>query len=92
MFSLIRGIIIIFILLTIVYAVLAFKSRMKERARLEAEYDQQSELKKSTMEKEVFIAAGMKRYRRSFKPKLILGVYIIPGAILSFLLFLAQYG
>ncbi len=92
MFALIRGIIIIFIMLTIVYAVLAFKSRMKERVRLESEYDQQSELKKSTMEKEVFIAAGMKRYRRSFKPKLILGVYIIPGAILSFLLFLAQYG
>ena len=92
MFPLIRAIVIVFLLLTIIYAVLAFKSRMKERVRLESEYGRQSELEKSTMKKEVFIAAGMQRYGRSFKPKLILGVYVIPGAILSFLLYLAQYG
>ena len=92
MFPLIRAIVIVFILLTIVYAVMAFKSRMKERVRLESEYNLQSELEKSTMKKAVFIAAGMQRYGRSFKPKLILGVYVIPGAILSFLLYLAQYG
>ena len=92
MFPLIRAIVIVFILLTIVYAVLAFKSRMKERARLNSEYERQSELEKATMEKDDFIAAGMKRYGRSLKSKLVLGVYVIPGVILTFLLFLAQYG
>ena len=43
-------------------------------------------------EKDVFIARGMKRYARSYKPKLILGVYIIPGAVMMLLMYLAQYG
>ena len=34
----------------------------------------------------------MKAYDRSLKPKLILGVYIIPGAIAALLIWLAQYG
>ena len=91
MFPLIRNIVIIFLLLTIVYAVLSFVSRMKERARLAADYELQSDLKKTTIEKDIFIAAGMKKYGRSYKPKLILGVYVIPGAIMSFLVYLAQY-
>ena len=40
----------------------------------------------------IFIARGMKRYARSYKPKLILGVYIIPGAVMGLLMYLAQYG
>lgn len=91
MFPLIRNIVIIFLLLTIVYAVLSFTARWRERSRLSAEYELQSELKKTTMEKDVFIATGMKRYGRSYKPKLILGVYVVPGAILGLLVYLAQY-
>jgi len=91
MFSLIRNIVIIFLLLTIIYAVLSFTARWRERSRLASEYEVQSELKKTTMEKDVFIAAGMKRYGRSYKPKLILGVYVVPGAIMALLVYLAQY-
>jgi len=44
-----------------------------------------------TEDKDVFIARGMKRYGRSYKPKLILGVYVIPGLVMGFLIYLAQY-
>jgi len=91
MFGLLRNIVIVFLLLTIVYAVLSFTASWRERSRLGSEYELQSELKKTTLEKDVFIAQGMKRYGRSYKPKLILGVYIVPGAIIGFLVYLAQY-
>ena len=92
MFALIRNIIIIFLLLSIAYAILSFTARIKHRVNLEAEYKTQSELRQMSEEKDVFIARGMKRYARSYKPKLILGVYIIPGAVMGLLMYLAQFG
>lgn len=91
MFGIIRNIVIIFILLSVAYAILSFTARVKQRAQLEAEYKSQSELRQMTEEKDVFVARGMKRYGRSYKPKLILGVYVIPGLIMGFLIYLAQY-
>jgi len=92
MFPLIRNIIIIFLILTVAYAILSFTARVKQRVNLEAEYKSQSDIKKQTEDKEVFIARGMKKYARSYKPKLILGVYIIPGLAMGLLMYLAQYG
>ena len=92
MFPLIRNIAIIFLLLSIAYAILSFTARIKHRVNLEAEYKTQSELRQMSEEKDVFIARGMKRYARSYKPKLILGVYIIPGAVMALLMYLAQFG
>lgn len=91
MFVLVRNFIIIFLLLSIAYAILSFTARVKQRAQLEAEYKTQSDLRQQSEEKDVFIARGMKRYGRSYKPKLILGVYVIPGLIIGFLIYLAQY-
>jgi len=91
MFVLIRNIVIIFLILSVAYAILSFTARVKQRVQLESEYKSQSELRQITEEKEVFVARGMKRYGRSYKPKLILGVYIIPGLIMGFLVYLAQY-
>lgn len=91
MFILVRNIIIIFLLLSIAYAILSFTARVKQRVQLEAEYKTQSDIKQITEDKETFVARGMKKYGRSYKPKLILGVYIIPGLIMGFLVYLAQY-
>ncbi len=92
MFGIVLKIIIIFLVLTVAYAVLNFTTRIKQRVNLEAEYKTQSELRQMSEEKDVFVARGMKRYARSYKPKLILGVYIIPGLIIGFLIYLAQFG
>lgn len=91
MFILVRNIVIIFLLLSVAYAILSFTARVKQRVQLEAEYKTQSEIKQITEDKETFVARGMKKYGRSYKPKLILGVYIIPGLIMGFLVYLAQY-
>lgn len=91
MFPIIRNIIIIFLLLSVAYAILSFTARVKQRVNLESEYKTQSELRQMSEEKDVFIARGMKKYARSYKPKLILGVYVIPGLIMGFLIYLAQY-
>ena len=92
MFAIVRNIVIVFLLLSIAYAILSFTARVKQRVQLEAEYKTQSDLRQQSEEKEIFVARGMKRYGRSYKPKLILGVYIIPGLIIGFLIYLAQYG
>ena len=91
MFILVRNIIIIFLLLSAAYAILSFTARVKHRIQLEADYKTQSELRQQSEEKDIFVARGMKRYGRSYKPKLILGVYIIPGAIMALLIYLGQY-
>lgn len=91
MFPIVRNIVIIFLLLSVAYAILSFTARIKQRVNLEAEYKTQSELRQMSEEKDVFIARGMKKYARSYKPKLILGVYVIPGLIMGFLIYLAQY-
>ena len=92
MFILVRNIVIIFLLLSVAYAILSFTARVKQRAQLESEYKTQSELRQQSEDKEVFIARGMKRYGRSYKPKLILGVYVIPGLVIGLLIYLAQFG
>lgn len=91
MFALVRNFIIIFLLLSVAYAILSFTARLKHRSRLESEYKTQSDLRQMSEEKDVFIARGMKKYARSYKPKLILGVYVLPGLIMGFLIYLAQY-
>ena len=91
MIGLVRNIIIIFLVLTVAYAILSFTARVKHRSLLESEYKTQSDLRQMTEDKEVFVARGMKKYARSYKPKLILGVYIIPGFVMGLLMYLALY-
>jgi len=91
MFGIIRNIVIVILILSIIYAVLNFTSRAKQRSLLKAEYKTQSEIKQITEEQDEFIARGMKRYERGLKPKLLVGVFLIPGLIAGFLIYLAQY-
>ena len=92
MIGLIARIVVVFLVLTVAYVVLAAWSRFKHRRALGDDYETQIRLAKQVEAKEVFIARGMKAYDRSLKPKLILGVYIIPGALAALLIWLAQYG
>jgi hypothetical protein len=92
MIGLIRGIVIIFLILTLVYIILSQWSRWRERARLRDAYRAQSELFRKSEDEDVFVARGMALYHRSLRPKLFLFVYAIPGAIGTLLVWLAQYG
>jgi len=82
-----RNIVFIFLFLTLVYVVLSFNSRLKQVAKLKTEY----EIADPKESEEDFIASGMKKYYRSYRPKLIIAVYLVPLAIMSLLIYLAQY-
>lgn len=87
MFGLIRNLVIILVLLTAVYAVLSFLSRRRARDRIAGEYTQSE----TDMPKEDFIDTGLRKYQRSYRPKLIIGVYLIPLMVASLLIYLANY-
>jgi len=92
MIPLIRGIVIIFLILTVIYVILSQFSRWREAARLRSEYTAQTDAFRQSEAEDVFVARGMARYHRSLRPKLFLFVYAIPGAIGTLLVWLAQYG
>ncbi len=82
----IRNIVIIFVLLSIIYVILSLVSRFKQRAKLRIEYD----VAKPAGNKDEFVAKGMQKYQRGIRPKLFLGVYVVPLIIMVGLLYLAN--
>lgn len=82
-----RNIILIIMILTIIYAVLSFKARRQHRDKLAGDYE--SSDKSET--KDIFIDKGLRSYQRSYRPKLILMVYLIPIMIIGLLIYLANY-
>jgi hypothetical protein len=90
MIPLIRNIVVIFVLLSIAYAVLSIKARWVQRAKLDAEYTAPDTSKDIAVSKDEYIASGMKKYGKSYRPKLIFGVYLVPIAIIAVLIYLAN--
>jgi len=84
----IRNLVIIFLLLTLAYAVLSATSNFRQRQKLKSEYHGEAEIES----KDDFVERGLRDYNRSVRPKMLLGVYIIPFIILVTLIWLAQYG
>ncbi len=83
----VRNIVLILFVLTIIYVTLSTVSRMRQRQKLKISY----EADHAETPKEEFIAKGMKKYERSLKPKLFIGVYLFPLAVILILGYLAQY-
>lgn len=83
----VRNIVLILFVLTIIYVTLSTVSRMRQRQKLKISY----EADHAEIPKEEFIAKGMKKYERSLKPKLFIGVYLFPLAVILILGYLAQY-
>lgn len=87
----VRNIIIIFLVLSLIYAVLSFTGRMKHRARLKSEYKSDTSKISSGDSHDIYVEKGMKAYHRSYRPKLIIGVYLVPLFVMGVLMYLAQY-
>ena len=81
----IRNLVLVFFVLSVVYVALTFISRLRQRDRLKAEFNESD----PNLPKEEFMEQGMARYNRSLRAKLILGVYLIPLAAFGLLVFLA---
>lgn len=75
------------VVLTVIYAIVSVWSRSVRRERLEEEWDRDQ----PTPDRDAFIDAGLKDYDRSFRRKLILGVYVVPMVLVVFLIYAVNY-
>ena len=80
-----RILVLLFVALTIAYVALWFKAQRRQRTKLKAQYEQDS----SQVSEKEFMAAEMERFNRGLKPKMLLGVYMLPFALTLFLLYLS---
>jgi len=83
----IRNIILIILILTIIYAVLSFKARRQARDKLIGDYAASDK----TESKDEFLSKGLRHYQRSYRPKLVLLVYLIPLGVIGLLIYLANH-
>jgi len=72
-----------FLVLTVVYWVVALYSRSVRREKLEKHWDTEI----GTGDRDAYIRQGMEDYRGSLRRKLIWGVYIVPMVVLVVLLY-----
>ncbi len=79
--------VVIFALLTAVYIGLGWYMRWLRRQELEAEFT----ANQPTEDKREYVARGLKRYDRSLRPKLLIGVYALPVLFIVVLLSLANW-
>ena len=84
----IRNIVIIFAILSAVYAVLTVTANIRQRQKLRSDYHDNADIET----KSDYIERGLREYNRSIKPKMLLSVYLIPFIVLVTLIWLAQYG
>lgn len=82
----IRNIVLLLVVLTVTYLVLSASKRRKRRAELQDEYDASD----TQQDKSAFIAKGMQEYQKSYRPKLILSVFLVPLMVFILLIYLAN--
>ena len=85
--AVIRLFIIVFIGLSIIYISLSFYSRAKRRAKLKAEWDEGG----ISMSRDAYVRHGLEEYDGSLRRKLILGVYIVPMALVALIIYLVNF-
>ena len=87
MFGAIRLFLILLVLQTIAYFALSLYSRSVRRRKLESWCDD----KGKSGDKEAFVTRGLHVYDKSFRRKLILGVYIVPWMAILALIYSVNY-
>ena len=87
MIALVRLLVFGFLALSVVYVCLSLYSRSVRRGKLEAEWDE--EIKEG--DRDAFVEEGLLEYDGSLRRKLILGVYVIPISIISFIIYATNF-
>lgn len=87
MFVMLRLLVPLLVVLTVIYIAVSLYSRRVRRNKLEAYWD----TKGVTGDREAFVARGLKKYDASFRRKLILGVYVVPLALIAFLVYFSNF-
>ncbi|MCB5199971.1 hypothetical protein SAMN05428995_104214 [Loktanella sp. DSM 29012] len=73
--------------LTVVYWSLSLYSASLRRERLEDDYDANPVPGQT---REAYVAAGMATYRKGLRPKLLLGVYVVPIVVVSVIIYVVN--
>jgi len=87
MFGWARLLLIGFAVLSLVYVILSVRMRRACRRSLGAEFDAGG-IKGA---REAYIEAGLRAYERSFRKKLLLGVYLVPLLALATLIYVMNF-
>lgn len=87
MLALLRLLVFGFLALTLIYVCLSFYSRAVRRGKLEAEWDE--DVKEG--DRDAFVQEGLEDYDGSLRRKLILGVYVIPICVISFIIYATNF-
>ncbi len=85
--GIIRLVVFGFLALSVVYLIVTVYARSVRRENLEKEFDAGG----IEGSRDAFIAEGMARYRHSLRKKLLLGVYLVPMAVVAITIYLVNY-
>ncbi|MGR3549759.1 hypothetical protein [Pseudooceanicola sp.] len=88
MLSLARLFLILFVVLTVIYVSVSLWSRQVRKRKLTREW-QEGETGGDDMQ--AFIRKGLEEYDDSFRRKLILLVYIVPVAVIAYIIYVVNY-
>ena len=86
-------IVAVLVVLTVIYLALSLFKRWEERKRLNADFGRQAQSDNgAAKDREAFVQEGLRTYESSLRKKLLLGVYVIPFALILLLVAVAQWG
>jgi hypothetical protein len=71
----------------VIYVTLSVYARFSYRRKLGREWDEE----RPTPDRDAFVREGLKGYDNSIRPKLILGVYIVPIGVIALLIYLTNF-
>ena len=87
MIGLARLVVFGFVALTVVFVCLSFYSRAVRREKLRARW----EAGPRRLDQETFVKRGLERYDGSIRRKLLLGVYVVPVAVVGLIVYLTNF-
>ncbi len=83
----IRLVVFGFLILSVIYICLFFYSRSVRKAKL-AEWYLESD---KSVDEDTFIREGLQKYDNSLRPKLLLGVYVVPIVTVLIIIYLTNF-
>ncbi|ARE41861.1 Cation/multidrug efflux pump [Rhodovulum sp. P5] len=87
MFAFLRFAVIGFVILSVIYVALSLYSRAVRRAKLKREWEDEI----GYGDRDVYVREGLEDYDSSLRRKLILGVYVVPVAVIGTIIYITNY-
>jgi hypothetical protein len=88
MSALLRSLALAFVVLSVIYVAVAFWSASVRRERLEKEWEAAGRPGR----RDDFVAAGMAVYRRSFRRRALMLIYVVPLTAVAIMVYLMNWG